>query len=510
MLLSFLCLILFSNALLAVNQYIQQDGAQVTPLFSCWFLTYNTNTPDSNNVVVSYKNIILGYSSSYSDTQIIGVTNSNINASSINNIQPMEFNGQQPTVFITNGSDYSIVINDIDHVLDSLTTNNFISWNINNITVTVRNSDLTEETRCITKYPTSCSTTVDHFCEDSSYCNGREICYQSLSDPNLGTCTQTTEVIACNSNSYCNDTTKTCDLIITDSPTISPTNTPTTSPTTISPTNTPTTNTPTSSPTTNTPTDTNTTNTPTTNTPTTKAPTTKAPTSSPTVVIVFDTCVNDSDCSNMTSFCNGNFTCNTTSSLCVKSVISYDPCQSQRDELALFYNETNATTFPISIICRDNTSECIQSFTCTLDIECSDHLVCNGIEKCINGSCHANTNQTIASVCNTTLPMVCIEPIGCMLEEDGDINVVNETDAPTVAPTSAPTHHSGLRTSYIVVIVLGVIALVGMAIMILILYFEFTTNDSYTPSMTYGNTVGLSSRVRGNVFNKKYGIYHND
>src|ERR1700761_7875297 len=274
-------------------------SGSIQPMFNCWFLTYHRGEKEveyNYDRIIHRKNIIFGYTSSFNTRQVIDITHRNIrtgNNTGINVVYPLEYNNQQSSMFFPGNSPYALIIRDTFNILKH--RDGRIHWIINDKTATVTEKDIRSDTQCYNKYSQSCSTLIDGFCEDNSYCNGREVCYPNLDNDYTGQCMKTTEVIVCdNIDMLCNDTTLNCTynnhdtVIVTQQPTN--TYTPTERPTTIS--------------------------------------VVVLPTEEPTTETPDFICSNTADCIGYNSFCKGSFVCSDITSTCIQFDNSYDPCVS--------------------------------------------------------------------------------------------------------------------------------------------------------------------------------------
>ena len=478
--------LLFIPFLLLSIAVHSSNAVSIQPTFTCWFNTYDTGS--------ARRNIIMGYKPT-----------NDVTSGSLNVITPLSYNGSQPSVYGTTINPFATTIR--------LITETPITWTIDGLSRTVGPTDWIEANRCINSaYSFQCPTSIINFCEDGSYCNGNEICFPDVIGGPVGACHHTTEVVVCSGNLICNDTVRACVSPVTvPPPTVSPTGAPTTKAPTQSPTRLPTTVPPTFQPT---PSPTVATNPPprVTEPPRTTEPTrTNEPTQAVTLPVLEEeedmtqdvSCQVDEDCATASNFCKGPYVCNQFTGTCVPSDVRYDPCQSFRSTLRDYYASVNATTFPISITCSEAPQLCIESFTCQTNMDCSDNLVCNGVELCIAGQCYYQRDQSLAAVCRTNLPVTCTEPDGCSLVEP----LVLNTTAPTYNHTHHH-HHNGISPT-ILGLVVGAVVLVGLVILVCILYFEFNTSSepiAYAP-VTMGRRITISSRLRAQM---GYGKYRGD
>lgn len=449
----------------------QSDANVIQPTFTCWFNTGNTQ-----------RNIILGYTTTVSSTE-----------PSSNMITPLSYNGSQPSLYDTKGVNYAITL---------ALTSNSVTWQIDSLRVNVSLSDLTEATRCInTVFSSQCPTSITGFCDDGSYCNGNEICFPDVMGGSTGACHYTTEVINCASGLVCNETVRACVSPVTLPP-------PTTAPPTMAPTTMVPTNAPTRAPTTQPPT----------NWPTHIPVSTPSPANRDVIiaeeppkppvedVIISEehVCQDDGDCVSVANFCKGAYVCNQLTSLCVPVNLYYDPCSNYRTTLREYYSSTNATLFPVSITCAEAPKLCVESFTCQTNMDCSDNLVCNGMELCVSGQCYYQSDQSLAAVCHTELAVTCAEPDGCSLV---DTLVQFNTSSPTYNHTR---HHNGISPT-ILGLVVGAVVIVGLIILGCTLYFEFNAVDEPVIASGYKSVfdrrLPLGAKLRSQL---GYGKSRND
>ena len=448
------------------------------PLFTCWYTDYEGAHPTTN--------LIFGYNNTESSPVSLSLNLSNDITGNTSVEVPLD-DATHPYLFTVGYSPFAVVVRDQNNVLwpRSIANNNTIQWTINGtLTVVVNASSLISSTMCgYSSFVTQCPVWLPYFCGDESYCNGHEICLPANPDDSTGFCHRTTEIIICdNSSEYCSDEAQGCVVRPpSDAPTMAPTET-TPPPTSIAPSLAPS------------------------EAPTSPAPT-RAPSSAPTEVeelIELDdesSCTEDSNCTGESTFCGGLAICNLSSNHCVQANASYDPCSVYRAALDDYYQQINATSFPIQIACIEYNDLCVETFTCTQDSDCDDGLVCNGVEVCHEGLCYFQNNQSIAAICNSSLPMICIEPTGCTsLDVEEHWPSSNWTWTPH-APTNH-THPPDESASLVWGIVAGVLLGVGLIVLIVILYFEFSVNDSYVASITIAeqfNRKFLAAKMRVNL-----------
>ena len=485
--------------------YVAHTQPTVVPVFTCWYADFDP----SNHAI----NLIFGANNTGSSPVTLPV---NLTNDIIGNVSVLQPSSPVITMTFSPGlSPYILVVSDVYHffILGSDSDNASVQWIINGSSiVSVTSAMLTSSTRCSYQpaLANNCPTWIPYFCGDESYCNGHEICFPSVSGSMSGSCLSTTELIVCNSsNLVCSDTAQACVPteapieVITGEPTEVPTSAPTELPGTPTPTSTPTElpETPTPTEPTETPTSDGM---PTTTAPTgapTELPETPIPTLAPTSAITLSDeeilCETDADCVNSSNFCTGAFICSNSSFSCQASNPSYDPCSAYEEALSEFYNMTNATSFPISIVCLAMTSSCVETFVCATDADCDDNVTCNGGERCLDGLCYLQLNQSLSNICNTSLPVYCTEDAGCLLITSDSVAPTTEAPtSPTAEPTTgAPTVPPNDGPSMALGIAAGVIVAIGLIVLIIMLSFEFSVEGSYVASMSTAKHIGISERI---------------
>ena len=209
-----------------------QNNNILLPYFSCWFNNYHEGINGSSGSL-EY-GIIFGYENKDpNENPIIIPINTN---NTINNfIVPLEYNSQQPFLFNYGDNFFNFVIyiylnefNENITINDQLYLANNIYWIVNNTIVNIDLTNLDEFNSCYIKYPNQCPFWIDNFCEDNSYCNGRELCLPFNSDPDIGICSIPSDnnLIPCENNNtdvitaICDDILLSCSYIpVTPSPT---------------------------------------------------------------------------------------------------------------------------------------------------------------------------------------------------------------------------------------------------------------------------------------------------
>jgi hypothetical protein len=131
-------------------------------------------------------------------------------------------------------------------------------------------------------------------------------------------------------------------------------------------------------------------------------PTTEAPTEEPTPE-PGDCNTTFTDCTAFDTFCHGAYVCNTTLQECVSVDALFSPCTASQAQVTM--------GAPVVLICVEHLQLCVAYVNCTTDQECQDGLLCNGRERCDNGTCYG-ANLTLAELCGTE-NAICIEGQGC-------------------------------------------------------------------------------------------------
>lgn len=444
----------------------------------CWFHSYST---ESRLLSIVY---------SYNNTFSVDIEIST--ESSENRLLPINYNGQQPTLFKSGYNTFAFS-------LDTVDPNEIITWQIGNQSLAITTATLLTTDRCDTKHNGYCPTWIEHFCEDSVYCNGNESCFTPvlfgmMSTHKIGTCTRPIEGVLCEPFHECHEERMSCVDTRPPPPPPSPiypsfhcwfytyesenkmvinlrmnyNNTATNVitrpvggdiPNSIYP-------------------aaydgvqpalfypgfqedsfvikdtidflsnghivwqitenrieislnDINT---------STRCPidTNHVPDPTPQPVEV-QCSAEKPDCSAYNTFCYGDAHCDTEHNLCVLNDAAYTPCSS-------------LTVSPLQLSCVEHLSICVASVNCTADNECNDGHICNGAESCINGTCVFQVNVSIIELCGTA-DAICIEGRGC------------------VATNPA------LEDKYIVAIV-GAIILCSIVVIVLFVLYFYTTGN---------------------------------
>jgi hypothetical protein len=182
--------------LLATTLLILSTSGEIIPDWNCWFNTYESNVRVTN-LVFSYNNTL--------NTDVI-VSSSQ----SQNYLTPSQFNGQQPDIFKAGYNAYIMTLKDVDNTLAS----GSIQWHVDR-SVSVDQSNIVETQRCDIKYKGTCPLWIEHFCEDSSYCNGQETCFSvaifgMLTSRSFGACSRPSNGVICDVTSHCNESALAC------------------------------------------------------------------------------------------------------------------------------------------------------------------------------------------------------------------------------------------------------------------------------------------------------------
>lgn len=199
--------------------------ASVEPKFSCWFDTYEQQQYQHSGEKAKTKNLVFGYNNSADMDVTLLFT------SLANTFTPSLYNGQQPDIYRIGSNPLEFAIKDFRNGQGSIT------WFLDQTLLTVNlETDLSMANRCDTLYHDSCAVKIEHFCEDSSFCNGEEACFSTsvfgVQTPNVrGVCSPAPNAPVCPATSPCDETRLACyrpetpaPTIITAQPTSAPTN----------------------------------------------------------------------------------------------------------------------------------------------------------------------------------------------------------------------------------------------------------------------------------------------
>jgi hypothetical protein len=333
------------------------------PIFSCWFNTYE----NQKRVI----NLVFSYNNTWEDIIVLKVDNQHIETKTTdkNYIEPSIYSIYQPDVFKTGYNEFAFVIKDDKQYLS--TTGSSIIWYLQESSTIVNHHDVyeTNEHQCRNKFNGACPMRIDHFCEDSSYCNGLEPCFSSslsglrlmntITDPR-GNCDVSSKPIPCQDEQVCSDEEMKCIAIVkpTPAPTSSPTQAPTSTP---------------------------------------------APTSAPTEKEMEGECdEHHQDCRRCDTYCDGPYKCDIKNHKCVQSIENYSPCAEK-------YTNKNAM---VIITCIERLSLCVETLNCTLHSDCNNGLYCDGTELCINNVCVYQQDQSPLAICGVE-NAVCTEETHC-------------------------------------------------------------------------------------------------
>lgn len=175
----------------------QEEVVVIKPFWSCWFPTYQTR-----RVI----NIVFGYNNTGTETQSIGT------GSSKNLLTPSSLDGLQPILFKPGLHELDFSLNDYGGILEQ----DFepIVWTLNGMSVTIRLADIVDEKRCNRAYQGACPMWIGHFCEDSQFCNGLEICTTpdigAFTTRTMGTCKNQSTGQVCQPGFACSEVSLGC------------------------------------------------------------------------------------------------------------------------------------------------------------------------------------------------------------------------------------------------------------------------------------------------------------
>lgn len=407
-------LLLFIVSVAAQSQ--PQPADTIQPIFSCWFTTYASGTAISN--------VVLGYNNSFTQSQIVAPTDTTINI-----VLPADYNTDEYYLFQVGLAQNARSIAD---TLGVLRAGGVIQWIVNNASVSVSQEHLTPQARCSILYPQACPVAMTAFCSDGTYCNGVEVCFPSMLNPAIGFCMPGVQPVQCSDPTWsCSEQALAC---VAPAPTETPTGSPTAAPTeqdvnttdmaTASPTETPTDG------------------------------VSPPPTGGETGL----TCVVNSDCYPLDTFCDGAYHCLVTSQRCVRANASYDPCASARDILEAVYNAThNDTAFPLSVVC-------VEPRGCVLIMLNDQELT-------------AQPSIPPPSVSSPSLD----EPVG------------DEHNWAPHNPTEAPTVNNDVALG--IGITAGILVFLGLLALIAALWYEFSASNSYLNSTALAQASLQSSAI---------------
>lgn len=384
----------------------------IQPVFSCWFTTYTTENLDGPVVAVS--NVVLGYDNGFGHLQVVVPSETMPNI-----VLPADYNTDAYYVFQAGHVMAAISIPD---TLGVLSSGGVIQWIVGNASVSVSQEHLTPQSMCSTLYGSACPVSIPDFCSDGVYCNGPDICNTTLPNQTVGQCVPLGEPVQCvNQSLVCSEQTLSCGVFV-----------PTTAPVEQNTTTTPATPQPTGAP--------------------TGAPTEVVPiTDSPTAVT---SCVVNSDCYALDTFCDGAYRCDTVSSQCERANASYDPCASARETLEAVYNATHngSVPFPLSVVC-------VETQGCVLVVLNDENLL--------------GPTQPPSNSDPTNEPGSWDEPVG-------DENGWPSAPHPPHWPTAPPPDNTNVAIA--IGVTAGILIFLGFIALVLALYYEFSLSNSYLNS----------------------------
>lgn len=190
----------------------------VQPLLACWFHSYSQQQ--------RIFNLVMSYNNTDDVEQMIPLVFGE------NAITPSAYDGVQPDLYKVGLHPFVFVITDTQN-------NGTITWQLGNTTLIVITSQLTIDTRCDHAFQGTCPGNITGFCEDSSYCNGQELCFSGnffVTSP-TGVCTAPSQGVQCLATQQCQEP---VGCVNTPAPTNAPTKSPTRVPTSKAPTKAPT------------------------------------------------------------------------------------------------------------------------------------------------------------------------------------------------------------------------------------------------------------------------------
>ncbi len=413
----------------------------LTPQLSCWFNSYDNQTRNTH--------LVIGYENTALTNTLIYVQQSSTTDPLKNIITPLDYNGRQQDLFRTGVHPFDFEIIDRLQILQSGST---ISWSLGTVVLSIHASDLTQDNLCQAKYPNNCPLWIRNFCNDASYCNGRETCtpkfVRQLSQERYGVCQAALRTVSCEPGTRCDESLLGCVQPPTNNPTASPTEQPTTAETTQE---------------------------------TEPAITTLNP--------ITVECNINLECASKQSYCLGTSTC--VENTC-KFDPTYDPCTS---------NGRNGTIVVgkgvLMNMCIEESRSCISYYSCSTNADCDDGLLCTGSETCGDGICHPGSPlQCVDSSILCTEAVGC-GPLGIMTDEDISIVVV-PTTAPTVAPTMAPTTNSSVPTAPTTNTALVIFALVfgAIALLIILIIIFFIIRSQNNRIAAIANASNMQTRIK--------------
>lgn len=177
--------------------------AQLEPQFTCWFHTYAQG--------IRQTNYVFGYNNSepIESQEPLGLHNA---------LTPAQYNGLQPDVFLRGSQPFGFVVRD--------TLGQGVSWQLRQ--QSVQTPEPVPGMQCARRFAGSCPLWIEHFCEDSLYCNGAETCFSSaifgMATPRvMGRCVGPAQGVQCGAPHVCSESTLGCQAPPTAAPTTAPT-----------------------------------------------------------------------------------------------------------------------------------------------------------------------------------------------------------------------------------------------------------------------------------------------
>ncbi len=105
-----------------------------------------------------------------------------------------------------------------------------------------------------------------------------------------------------------------------------------------------------------------------------------------------------SDCSAYDSFCSGPARCDVQAGHCVYQSVEYTACPERLEGSV------------IGMQCIEEQHLCAQTVDCESDSQCTDDLLCNGQEACVDGECVSQEDYS----CGDEESFECVEGVGCV------------------------------------------------------------------------------------------------
>lgn len=413
------------------------------PLFSCW---YQHATTEGDSALTL--NLVFGYNNTHRNDKMIDidpVTNVVSGGTTL-------LLDQQPTVFSAGYHPFAFVAHDVTPHLSN--HQNKVQWDLAGKIASVSRKDINKANRCATLFKKTCTPDIDHFCDDGTFCNGEEQCVLSRGS-SVGACRPSSNGPVCKGPGVtCDNKKRACVSTTTKAlkPLVSQEAVPFVNAKTVGDV----------------------------------------------------ACTTDTECTGIATYCDGTYTCDTGLGICMPANTSYTPCENSLVSLTSFYMSNNSghqlLGSPISIHCVEEIKLCVQLFSCIVDSDCADNLTCNGVERCLAGTCVFQSDQSPSAVCHTTQPVQCTELLGCVIN-----GVVPPTASPTAPPTSSPVH-SGHSMLFILGCVVVVVVLLGGIVLLVVIFYDYNASNVSSDGTFYTFNNGQSGTSSSDtpLYNKGY------